>query len=329
VDVIEVVRGDLLESSHPVHVAVSDGDGKLVASVGDVGRNTFFRSAAKPIQALPLVEEGVLDRFGFTEEELALCCASHEGEPAHVAGVQSMLAKAGLDAEALRCGPHPPFAEVESRALVERGERPGRIHNNCSGKHAGMLALAVSMGWDPDDYHRIGHPVQRRMLEEVARWSDVSDKDIGVAVDGCGVACFSVPLMDMAAAFARFSVAAAAGGSPGRVVSAMTSYPFMVGGTGRACTEVMERTGFGTFVKVGAEGVYAGGAPERGLGLAIKVGDGARRAVEVALVRVLTQLDLLGDADLEALADWVTPPVHNTRGDVVGNVRAAFDLAWA
>jgi L-asparaginase II len=329
VDVIEVVRGGLLESSHPVHVAVSDGDGKLVASVGDPGRRTFYRSAAKPIQALPLVEEGVLDRFGFTEEELALCCASHEGEPEHVEGVQSMLAKAGLDEEALRCGPHPPFAEAESRALVERRERPKRIHNNCSGKHAGMLALAVRMGWDPDDYHHIEHPVQRRMLEEVARWADVSGNDIGVAVDGCGVACFSVPLRDMAASLARFSVAAASGESPGRVVAAMTSHPFMVGGTGRACTEVMERTGPTAFVKVGAEGVYVGGAPERGLGFAIKVGDGARRAVEVALLRVLAQMDLLGDSDLEALAHWVTPPVHNTRGEAVGTVRAAFDLAWS
>ena len=116
-----------------------------------------------------------------------------------------MLAKAGLDEEALRCGPHPPFAEAEARALVERRERPKRIHNNCSGKHAGMLALAVRMGWDPDDYHHIEHPVQRRMLEEVAGWADVSGNDIGVAVDGCGVACFSVPLRDMAASLARFS----------------------------------------------------------------------------------------------------------------------------
>lgn len=328
-DVIEVVRGGLVESSHPVHIAVSDGDGRLVASVGDVGRSTFYRSAAKPIQALPLVDEGVLDRFGFTDEELALCCASHEGEPAHVAGVRSMLAKAGLDTEALECGPHPPFAEAEARALAERGERPARVHNNCSGKHAGMLALAVTMGWDTDEYHRIEHPVQQRMHREVARWSGVDDKDMGVAVDGCGVACFSVPLRDMAAAFARFSVVAASAGGPGRVVSAMTSYPFMVGGTGRMCTKVMERTGGRTFVKLGAEGVYVGGAPERGLGLAIKIGDGARRAVEVALVRVLTLLDLLGDADLEALADWVRPPVHNTRGEVVGHLRAAFDLAWS
>jgi L-asparaginase II len=297
--------------------------------VGDVGRNTFYRSAAKPLQALPLVEEGVLDRFGFTDEELALCCASHEGEPAHVAGVQSMLAKTGLGTGALQCGPHPPFAEIESRALVERGQHPGRVHNNCSGKHAGMLALAVSMGWDTDDYHRIEHPVQQRMLREVARWSGVGDEDIGVAVDGCGVACFSVPLMNMAAALARFSTAVTNGGGPGRIVSAMTSHPFMVGGTDRACTKVMERTGSRTFVKVGAEGVYVGGAPERGLGLAIKVGDGARRAVEVALVRVLTLLDLLGDADLETLAEWVRPPVRNTRGEVVGNLRAAFDLTWS
>ena len=301
--VIEVVRGGLVESVHPVHVAVCDGDGRLVASVGDVDRNTFYRSAAKPIQALPLIEEGVVDRFGLTQEELALCCASHEGEPAHLAGTRSILAKAGVDEGSLQCGPHPPFAEGEARALVERGESPARVHNNCSGKHAGMLALAVAKGWDTRDYHRLDHPVQQRMLREVVRWSDVAESDVGVAVDGCGVACFSVPLVDMAASFARFSVAAAGGAASRSVVAAMTSHPHMVGGTGRACTKVMERTGSRAFVKVGAEGVYAGGAPEKGLGLAIKVGDGARRAVEVALVRVLALLDLLDDADLEALDD--------------------------
>ncbi|NNM34539.1 MAG: asparaginase [Gemmatimonadetes bacterium] len=327
--VIEVVRGGIVESSHPVHVAVSDASGRLVASVGNATRNTFYRSAAKPIQALPLVEEGVLDRFGFTDEELALACASHEGEPVHVAGARSMLAKAGLEEGALRCGPHPPFAPGEARALVENGEAPKPIHNNCSGKHAGMLALAVTMGWNPDDYHLHEHPVQRRMLGEVARWSRVPERDIGIGIDGCGVSCFSVPLIDMAASFARFSVAASEGGAPGRVVSAMTSHPHMVGGTGRTCTGVMERTGPRAFVKLGAEGVYTGGAPGLGVGFAIKVEDGARRAVEAALVRVLMLLDLVDAADLRALEEWREPRLRNTRGDTVGTVRASFDLVPA
>jgi L-asparaginase II len=325
---IEVVRGGQVESRHPVHVAVVDARGDLVAWKGDVENVTFYRSAAKPIQALPLVEEGVVDRFGLTSEELALCCASHEGEDAHVAGARSILAKAGLDEELLACGPHPPFSEEAARALVERGERPARVHNNCSGKHAGMLALAVAMGWDPAGYHRAGHPVQERMRREVSRWSGVPEGEIGEAVDGCGVVCFSVPLHAMAGSFARFAAAADAGQAPARIVSAMTRHPFMVGGTGRACTMVMERSGDTAFVKLGAEGVYGAGLPARGLGVAIKVADGARRAVEVALVRVLEALGVLSAGDLDALERFRRPTVWNTRGEVVGEIRPALDLTW-
>ncbi|HKJ01518.1 MAG TPA: asparaginase [Longimicrobiales bacterium] len=326
--VIEVVRGDMVESRHRVHVAVVDAGGRLLASVGDPASVIGYRSAAKPFQALPLVEDGVVERFGLTREELALCCASHEGEDAHVEGARSILAKAGLDESALRCGPHPPFSDAASRALGARGEEPGRIHNNCSGKHAGMLALAVAHGWEPEGYHRAEHPVQRRMLEEIVRWTGLGASQVGTAVDGCGVVCFGVPLHAMAGSFARFAASAYRGEAAGRIVEAMVAHPFMVGGTRRACTEVMERTGPRAFVKLGAEGVYGGGLPARGLGFAIKVTDGARRAVEVALVRVLEGLGALDDDDLEALARWRRPPVRNTLGDVVGEVRAAFELVW-
>lgn len=326
---IEVVRGGIVESRHRVHVAVADARGTLVAHTGDPSLDVFYRSAAKPFQALPLVEEGVVERFALTEEELALCCASHEGEPAHVEGARSILAKAGVDESALRCGPHLPFSERAAHALLRAGEGARPIHNNCSGKHAGMLALAVAMGWDPEEYHAVEHPLQQRMLDEVARWSQVPRDRIGVAVDGCGVACFSVPLSHMAVSFARFGQAAARGEAPGRVVGAMVAHPFMVGGTGRACTEVMERTGPKAFVKLGAEGVYGGGLPDKGLGFAIKVQDGGRRAVEVALVTVLEALEALDTTDLEALARWRHPVLTNTRGETVGEIRVDFTLRWA
>lgn len=325
---IEVVRGGIVESRHLVHVAVCDSGGGLVASAGDPGTRVFYRSAAKPFQALPLVEEGVVERLGISSEEVAACCASHEGEPAHLEAARSVLRKAGLDEGALRCGADGPFSRVESQALARRGEGPRPIHNNCSGKHAGMIALAVAMGWDPEGYHEVEHPVQRRMLAEVARWSRVPEGEIGVAVDGCGVACFAVPLDAMAASFARFAQAAADGGAPARIVDAMTEHPFMVGGTGRACTEVMLRTGTRAFVKLGAEGVYGGGIPGAGLGFAIKVADGARRAVEVALVHVLGALGALDTADLQALERWVRPEVRNTRGEVVGEIRSELSLLW-
>lgn len=323
---IEVVRGGIVESRHVVHVAVCRADGRRVASHGDPGLEVFYRSAAKPFQALPLVEEGVVERFGLTRSELAACCASHEGEPPHLAAAASILAKAGLDEGALRCGPDGPFSRSEAQALARRGEAPRPIHNNCSAKHAGMLALAVAMGWDPEGYHLASHPVQRRMLREVARWSRIPEGDVGVAVDGCGVSCFAVPLDAMAVSFARFAAEAAAGGAPARVVEAMVGEPFMVGGTGRACTQVMERTGPRAFVKLGAEGVYGGGLPDQGLGFAIKVADGGRRAVEVALVEVLHALGALDAHDLDALARWRRPEVRNTRGEVVGEVRAAIGL---
>jgi L-asparaginase II len=327
--VIEVLRGGVVEARHAVHAVVADADGRVVAAVGDPDAGAFYRSAAKPLQALPLVEEGVVERFGINEDELALCCASHEGEPRHVAGARSILAKAGLDESALRCGPHLPFSEAEAHAVLRNGGEALPIHNNCSGKHAGMLALAVAMGWDPEGYHAPGHPVQERMMREIVRWSKVNEPDVATAVDGCGVVCFAVPLRAMAGSFARFAAAAADGRAPRRIVDAMTGNPFMVGGSGRACTAVMERTGAGAFVKLGAEGVYGAGVPDRGLGIAIKVADGARRAVEVALVHVLHRMDVLDTDDLEALARWARPQVRNTRGEVVGAVRPAFELVRA
>lgn len=327
--VIEVLRGGVVEARHAVHAVVADAGGRVVASVGEPGASAFYRSAAKPLQALPLVEDGVVERFGITEDELALCCASHEGEPRHLAGARSILAKAGLDESALRCGAHLPFSEVEARAVVRNGGEALPIHNNCSGKHAGMLALAMAKGWDPEGYHAAGHPVQKRMMGEIVRWSKVEESDVATAVDGCGVVCFAVPLRAMAASFGRFAAAAADDQAPGLIVAAMTRHPFMVGGTGRACTAVMERTGARAFVKLGAEGVYGAGVPGRGLGIAIKVADGARRAVEVALVHVLHQLEVLDTDDLGALARWARPEVRNTRGEVVGAIRPAFELAPA
>jgi L-asparaginase II len=189
-----------------------------------------------------------------------------------------------------------------------------------------MLALAVGMGWDPVDYHLADHPVQRRMLDEIVRWSGVERERVATAVDGCGVPCFAVPLDRMAQSFARFAAAAEADEPAGRVVRAMTTHPFMVGGEGRACTGVMVRAGGRAFVKLGAEGVYGGGIPSEGLGFAIKVLDGGRRAVEVALVRVLDRLGVLPQRDVEALARYGRPRVRNTRGEVVGEIRPAFEL---
>lgn len=323
-DRIAVLRGAVEESSHAVHAAVVDARGRTVATVGDPDRVTFFRSSAKPMQALPLVEDGVADGFGFTVAELAICCASHGAEPRHVALVEGMLDRLGLSPDALECGAHPPMHGPSADALARSGRAPGKIHNNCSGKHTGMLALALHHGWDPTGYAGAGHPVQRRMRDEVARWSGRPAADIPVAVDGCGVSCFALAVRDMAAAYARFADQARQGGSARRVVDAMTTNPWAVAGEGRLCTDLMAQTHGRLFAKVGAEGVYGAGAPAEGLGVGLKVEDGGWRAAGVALLAVLDAVGLLAEDDRRALEGWAHPPVHDTRGEVVGRVEPAL-----
>ena len=317
-----------MEARHTVHVAVADAHGRVVARTGNGDGLTYYRSAAKPFQALPLVEEGIVRRFGISLAELALCCASHEGEPEHVATARSILSKIGVDEALIRCGSQLPFGADASQELLMLGGQAMPIHNNCSGKHAGMLALAVGMGWNPVDYHLPGHPVQDRMLREILRWTGLGETEVATGVDGCGVVCFAVPLFQIAKSFARFSVAAADNEGPAEIVRAMTTHPFMVGGTGRACTQVIEAAAGKAFVKLGAEGTYIGGIPASGLGFAIKVEDGGRRAVEVALVKVLEELGVLTETAVTAISHHGNPIVYNTRGEAVGEIRPAFHLEF-
>ncbi|HSG46200.1 MAG TPA: asparaginase [Longimicrobiales bacterium] len=321
---VEVRRGGAVESVHAVHVAVA-GRGGMEAAAGDPGFPTFYRSASKPFQALPLVEDGVLDRFGFGGEELALCCASHNSEAQHLEVASRILDRIGLGGGALECGGHWPLREAVAYRFLEEGRVPGPLESNCSGKHAGMLALAVHHGWPTAGYVRAGHPVQERMSREVSRWTGIPVADLVTGVDGCGVVCFAVPLEVMAGSFARFAQDAARGGAVGRVCDAMLDHPFLVAGTRRLCTDLMA-TGAGVVAKVGAEGVYGAWHPASGLGIALKVEDGARRAAEPALVAVLEALELLPDRVLEALERYRTPVVKNTRGEVVGEMRVVMEL---
>ncbi len=321
---VEVTRGAWVESSHRVHVAVVGADGTVRARAGDPDTFVFARSSVKPIQALPLVADGVVSAFGLTEEELALCCASHNAEPRHVELATSILRKVGLDESALACGPHPPYHEPAAKTLVAGGHEPGRIHNNCSGKHAGMLALARHHGWPVEGYHEPDHPVQRRMLEEVTRWTGTDPGDVRTATDGCGVVTFGVPLRGLALAFARLAHEAekGPGTAAGRIVAAMTTHPYFVAGTGRLCTELMRVANGRLVAKTGAEGVYAVGVPSDGLGVALKVTDGAKRASEPALLALLRELGVLTDADVASLAAFAAPVVRNTRDEDVGAIRA-------
>jgi L-asparaginase II len=327
---VEVLRGETVESLHRVSIAVVDGDGRLRAHAGKADLVVFARSAVKPVQAVALVEDGAADRFGWSDRELALACASHTGEKHHVEVAAAMLASVGLAADALACGAHAPFDDVAARELSQRGEKPTRLHNNCSGKHAGMLALAAAHGWPLRGYHEALHPVQLRMLHEMSRWSATRTDAITVAVDGCGVSTFALPLHGLALAFAKLAIGARTRDGPaGRLIHAMTGHPELVGGTDRLCTVLMQVAGGRIFAKVGAEGVYCAGVPAAGLGIALKVEDGAKRAAEPALIEVLRLLELLTEEDMGQLTRYARPRVVNTRGEAVGTVRARVEMESA
>ena len=313
-------RGPLLESTHRVHAVVADAAGRIACSWGDAGRPTVLRSAAKPFQALPLVADGAADHFGFSGQEIALCCGSHNSEEAHLKVARSILAKAGVAESLLVCGPHPPLRRERERELAAAGTPLTPIMSNCSGKHAGMLALAAFHAWPLEGYEHPAHPVQLRARREVARWARCDPRAIPSAVDGCGVPTFAIPLRDLAGAMARLVAAAGEGGAPGRVVGAMVSHPFMVAGTDRLCTRLAEVEGGRVLAKTGAEGVYAAADRERGLGVALKVEDGAWRATPPALLAVLTRAGILSQGAVRALGEHVEPPLTNTLGDVVGRL---------
>lgn len=324
---VEVWRGPLIESRHRVCAAVYSADGGLLERAGDPELVTFARSTLKPIQALPLLEDGIAERFQLSDRELALCSGSHNGEPLHVEVARSILEKAGIEEDALACGASRPYSREAARALRAAGQEPRRVHHNCSGKHAGMLALARGHGWSSEGYHEAAHPVQRRMLESVAHWTGSDAQAIPTGVDGCGVVTFALPLSRLARAFARLGAAAVQGeAAPARIVRAMAAHPDMVAGEDRVETKLARATNGRVLAKIGAEGVFAALVPEQALGVALKVEDGGWRATEPALIAILAAHGLLTEDELAALAVQAEPELTNSRGERVGVIRAVAAL---
>ncbi|WP_246067047.1 asparaginase [Paenibacillus koleovorans] len=326
-----VTRGPLTESQHRGHAAVVDRSGHLLAGLGDPMLVTFARSSAKPLQAIPVVESGAAEAYRLGPDELALLCASHNGEPAHIQAVERLLKQMGVTVHDLGCGPHYPYYEPEADRMKASGERPTRLHNNCSGKHSGMLALALRLGAPLEGYMAPEHPVQRHMLEAVAAMSGVPAASIALGTDGCGVPVFGLPLAALARAFAVFGrpdglVPETREAACRQLLGALRAAPFYLAGTGRFDTRLIEATGGRLVGKMGAEGVFAVSAPERGEALAVKVEDGAQRALYPAVVEALRQLDWLTAAELEALREFHTPPVRNWAGDQVGAIVPDLDL---
>lgn len=327
---VEVTRGGMVESLHRGHIAVVDFNGKRIASAGNPDYYTFARSAAKLLQAVPLLESGGIERFDLTEEEIALCCASHNGEPQHVEAALGLLHKLGLGEGDLDCGKQDPYYKPAAERLSACSCSPSQLHNNCSGKHAGMLALARLLDAPTESYIAREHPVQRRMLSAVADLCGVEADSITLGTDGCGVPVFAVPVSALAYAYAGIGrpdrLAPERAEACRRIIQAIRRHPFYVAGTDRFDTRLVEVTRGRIIGKMGAEGIFAASIPEEGLGLALKIEDGAERASYPAAAEALRQLGLLSSSETQQLQSFLTPPVLNRRGDRVGELRPVFQL---
>ncbi len=329
----KVIRGDTVESAHRGHLIVINGSGETVASIGDPKVVTFFRSASKPFQAIPCITSGAADEFNFSEEEIALACASHSGEQRHVRIAGLMLERIGLNEAHLHCGSHLPFYEKEAERMLRVGEYATQLHNNCSGKHAAMLALAKHIEADISTYELLENPVQQKILQAISQFTETPLDEIRIAIDGCVAPNFALPLQAMATAFINLirpekldqnTQSAAA-----RIVSAMVNHPELIGGSERLDTMLMQATEGKIISKVGADGVWLCGVlPSEkyptGLAIALKIEDGDdKRARPVVAVAILKKLGILPSDGLPELSPM---PIKNRRGDLVGEVREELSL---
>ena len=337
---VEAMRGGLRESAHRGAIAICDADGAIVAALGDIDRAVFPRSAIKVLQALPLVESGAADALGLNDEELAIACASHNGEPAHTAVVERMLAKAGLDVSTLECGTQWPTREAVQRQLAAAGILPNALNNNCSGKHAGFLCLACRLGEGANlrqyakGYVGAEHPVMRAVASALQSATSFDLSRTARGTDGCSIPTYAIPLRALALAFARVGtgvgLSAGHAAAAKRLRGAVARHPFMVGGTDRFDTKVMERLGERVFCKVGAEAVFCAAFPEHGFGVAIKVDDGNNaRAAEVAMAATIEALLTLDDGEASFMRSLSDVTLSNWNGIEVGALRATDGMRAA
>jgi len=322
---VEVLRGGHVESAHRGAVAVSDADGRLLLEFGDVSQPVFPRSAVKSIQALPLIESGAADALGFGDRELALACASHRGEEAHVDMARSMLASVGRDEVALECGSHWPNNPAAGVALARRGGSPTALHNNCSGKHSGFVCTCVHRGIDHRGYVGYAHPMQSWIREAMEDVTGAKHDTSNSATDGCSIPTYAAPLASLAFGFARMAtgqgLAAGRARAAKRLLSACMAEPFFMSGSDSVDLALIEAGQGRIFVKSGAEGVFCGALPELGLGIALKCDDGAERAGAAMIAAVLARLLEPDDALSARFAELARPAVLSRKGEAVGRIR--------
>jgi L-asparaginase II len=330
------LRGGIVESFHRGAVAIVDSSGAVFQALGDIDRPIFPRSAVKLLQALPLVATGAADALGLTDPELAIACASHGGEAVHASTASGMLAKAGLDVNALECGAHWPYHDASVKALAARGQQPSALHNNCSGKHAGFVCLGCGMARrngqaDAAAYLRgyVGadHPVMREVTHALEATTGYDLAHTARGTDGCSIPTYAIPLRHLAHAYAKVAtghgLSADHARAAARLRQAVAQAPQMVAGTGRFDSRVAAQLGERVYCKVGAEGVYCAAFPERGLGVAIKMDDGNNaRACEVVMAAVMARLLMLNDTDSAFVQGLAEVTMHNWNGIEVGGLSA-------
>lgn len=330
---INVYRGELLESIHYGHISVVKADGQVLKSWGD-NMITYWRSAAKPFQAMAVILSGAAEEFGLTRQELAVISASHNGEDEHQGVIRSILDKLELSESNLLCGIHPPVHKPTAQLLSSKGEKPGPIHNNCSGKHAGLLAVCKQFGWSFDDYNNPKHPLQQYILNIIEEVTDYPANRIYKGIDGCGVVVFGLPLEKMAYAYARLSnpeyLPDKYQNAAWIITESMEEYPQMVAGTDRFNTDLLKTTANKLVAKSGAEGVFClgihGNEKYPPLGIAVKIADGNSRALPPAVVELLQELDILSDTELNQLKSYHYPDVVNNHQAIVGKLEPVFSI---
>jgi len=327
---VEVVRGDMVESFHRGAVAVVDAVGKIERRLGDVDRLVYARSALKPIQALPLIETGAADGFGLGHEELALACASHSGEPMHVEKVAAWLAKVGLGEADLECGAHAPRDAAANGALLRAGRAPSQLHNNCSGKHAGFLTTARWLREPTRGYIEPDHPVQQRVAAAIGGMAGLDLSRAPRGRDGCGIPVIALPLRALAAAMARLADPSRLGedrrAAAKRLLDAMAAAPLLVDGTGGMTATVMTVAGTSVRLKPGAEGVFCAALPTHGLGIAVKIDDGGARAASLAMAAALDRLGCFSPEQRSPLAPFLAPPLKTVAGKEAGRLQPTAAL---
>jgi L-asparaginase II len=323
----EVRRGDQIESIHHGSIAVVDSDDNLVASVGDPDLFLYFRSSAKPIQAIPVVESGAADRFGFTPAELALCCASHSGTPEHQRQVRVMLTKLGLSEAALQCGCPSPFND-DAFVQVEAGLVPrSPTQCDCSGKHSGMLAACLQLGYSIADYLNPEHPLQQTILDLIVETCNVPRQSIALATDGCSLPTFGSTLRSFARAYSVIAQPAIHADALNRLRAAMIAHPENVSGVGTLVTDLMTAAQGALVAKSGAEGLICIGIPERGLGIAIRIADGSFRTHPVVAAECLRQLNIVPKSVINEVLRLHDPVLYNHNHRIVGEIRPVFKLS--